>query len=299
MNTLSRNLAGAPSPNIAVIIPSANHENLATCLAAVQRHEPYLGCITVWSGMHCPFCRSQKISTAESGRYVCTCVNGSKGFGVTRFRQLDMLPSIVMEAPMPFCFAKSVNAGILEAQAISAPEGFLILNDDALLKTPGGFSLLAWAAREHPEYGIIAATTNVVGNENQRPLANSRGLREDPRMVCFVAVYIPKRTIDRLVHFEKMNPDIQQGSPGLLDERLVYYGVDDDDYCLRIRKAGLMVGIHDGCFVDHGSLKSSYLAAPEHQRDFKPNLRIFIEKWGHDNRGLGKDESPWKELWPE
>ena len=105
-------------------------------------------------------------------------------------------------------------------------------------------------------------------------------------MVCFVCVYIPRSTID---------------SVGLLDERFVGYGLDDDDYSLRVRDAGLKIGIFDRCFVDHGSLTSSY-RGPDNNRgkggDYRPNMKLFIEKWGVDNRGLGKDRSPFKELFP-
>lgn len=164
----------------------------------------------------------------------------------------------------PFVFARNVNIGIKAA----GTDDVLILNDDAMLKTPGGFSLLQRAAEEHPEYGIIAATTNVVGNLNQKP--KGVGLREDPRMVCFVAVLVPRRTIDAV---------------GLLDERYVGYGMDDDDYCLRVRNAGLKIGIHDGCFVDHGSLPSTYRGKGGPGGDFRPNLELFKQKWGMDNWG--------------
>jgi hypothetical protein len=141
---------------------------------------------------------------------------------------------------------------------------FVILNDDAILKTPGGFSLLQKAAEAHPEYGVIAATTNIVGNINQQP--RGIGLREDPAMVCFVCVLIPRRTIDKV---------------GLLDERYCLdYGCEDGDYCESVRRAGLKIGIHDGCFVDHGSLRSSFRGDPTAPKAFAQNQRLFNEKWG-------------------
>ena len=85
----------------------------------------------------------------------------------------------------------------------------------------------------------------------------------------------------------------------MLDERFVDYGMDDDDYSLRVRNAGLKIGIFDGCFVDHGSLKSSYRGGPAAGGDFRPNLRRFIEKWGVDNRGKTREQSEWAHLWPE
>jgi len=194
--------------------------------------------------------------------------------------------AIVIRGIKPFVFARNVNIGICEAMNAPVtidvtihdrveiiddprPDGVVLLNDDAILQTPGGFSLLAQSAKDNPEYGIIAAATNNVGNLNQRP--QGIGLREDPRMVCFIAVYIPRTTIEKV---------------GLLDERFVGYGLDDDDYCLRVRRAGLKIGIHDGCYVDHGTLKSSYRGDPTTPADFRPNLELFKEKWGADNHAL-------------
>jgi GT2 family glycosyltransferase len=73
---------------------------------------------------------------------------------------------------------------------------------------------------------------------------------------------------------------------GLLDERFVGYGFDDDDYSLRVRLAGLLVGIHDGCYCDHGSLKSSYRGEPKTAANLVENGRIFRQKWGAGNHDL-------------
>ena len=89
-------------------------------------------------------------------------------------------------------------------------------------------------------------------------------------MVCFVCFLIPRRTIERV---------------GLLYERFVGYGMDDDDYSLRVRHAGLRIAVHDDCFVDHVQLESSYRGAAGAGGDFRPNLELFKRKWGHDNWG--------------
>ena len=161
----------------------------------------------------------------------------------------------------------------------------ILLNDDALLQTPGGFTALQREGEYHPEFGVISSSCNNVGNMNQM---RQRGgmLRHDPRMVCFVSVLIPRRTIDTV---------------GLLDERFVDYGCEDDDYCQRVRNAGLKIGIFDGCFVDHSQLTSTFRGADNgggRGGDFKPNLRRYIEKWGVDNRGVSRENSPWKALFP-
>ena len=173
--------------------------------------------------------------------------------------------AVVVQGDKPFIFSRNVNIGIAAARA----NDVVILNDDAILKTPGGFSILQSEAEEHPEIGIIAATTNNVGNKNQ--LNYGIGLRIDPRMVCFVAVLVPRRTIEKV---------------GFLDEDFTGYGYDDDSYCLRVRRAGLKIGISDSCFVDHSSLKSTFRGDGYPSEAFEHNRRIFEKKYGASNDAL-------------
>lgn len=242
--------------SLSVIIPSKSAANLVPCVEAVRKQESGARIIVINDGLELSW---------EPAR-----VRGDSRL-------------FILEGKKPFCFAANVNIGITEA----APDDVLILNDDALLETPGGFSLLQRAAQENPEYGLIASTCNNVGNRNQWPAKNREypapGLRDEPRMVCFVAVLILRRTIDAV---------------GMLDERFVGYGLDDDDYSVRVRQAGLKIGIHDGCYVDHGSLTSSYRGGPAAGGDYRPNLKLFIEKYGVDNWGKGKSTSQFRELFP-
>jgi GT2 family glycosyltransferase len=220
---------------LTVIVPSKTANNLVPCVKAVQRHE------------HCRI----------------LLVNDGVPEQVIEALDIDAVKGI-----SPFVYARNCNLGIRDALIEQWCEGVVLLNDDAILETPGGFSVMAQACREHPEYGLIGATTKVVGNPNQFP--KGIGLRDEPRMVCFLCVYIPRTTIERV---------------GFLDERYVGYGMDDDDYSFEVRKAGLKIGVHDGCYVDHGSLRSSFRGDPRTPADFQPNLKRFIAKWGHDNFG--------------
>lgn len=215
--------------NLAVVIPSKTAANFKACADAVHANEPNVDVILVDDGV-------EFLDIPAAMRFAH--VPGER----------------------PFIFSRNVNRGI----AAAGDADVIVLNDDALLKTPGGFTLMQQAAEERRDIGIIGATTNLVGNQNQRP--KGIGLREDPRMVCFIAVLIPRRTIDFV---------------GLMDERFTAYGFEDDDYCLRIRRAGLKIGIHDGCYVDHGSLKSTFRGDPRSQSNLlRAGMQIFIEKWG-------------------
>lgn len=218
--------------SFSVVIPSKNATNLEACVRAIQKQEPGVRICVVDDGLN---------PTPE----------------LIAQRTVQFVPG-----ETPFIFARNTNIGIRAA----GQDDVILLNDDALLQTPGGFTALQQVTEGHPDFGLIASTCNNVGNVNQHP--RNIGLREDPRMVCFVCVYIPRRTIEAV---------------GMLDERYTGYGVEDDDYCLRVRNARLKIGIFDGCFVDHASLRSQFRG--HGCGDYRPNLELFKQKWGMDNWG--------------
>jgi GT2 family glycosyltransferase len=217
---------------LSVIIPSRNVSNLMACIEAVRDREPEVRFLVIDDGL---------MLAADFSWSRCVFIRGEK----------------------PFIFSRNVNQGIQSA----GDDDVILLNDDGLLESYAGFTVLQQEAASHPEYGVIAATCNNVGNTNQWP--QEIGLRDEPRMVCFVAVLIPRRTIDLV---------------GMLDERFTAYGYEDDDYCLRVRRAGLRIGIHDGCFVDHSRLQSTFRSAGG--GELVKGAEIFRQKWGADNHAL-------------
>jgi GT2 family glycosyltransferase len=157
----------------------------------------------------------------------------------------------------PFVFARNCNRGISLANS-----DVVLLNDDAILKNKGGFTLLQHECLSNPEYGCIGATTNITGQILQKPLR--KGLREVPH-IAFMCVFIPRSTIDKI---------------GMLDERYCLdYGVEDRDYCEMITRAGMKVGVHDDCYVDHGSLTSSFRGRPMAPGRSDKNRALFIDKF--------------------
>ncbi len=230
-----------------IIIPSKNVDNLQPCLDAIWRNEP---------GLH-----GDRVIVIDDG-----------------LRYRPDVPTYI-DGIRPFIFSRAMNLGIEAA----GRDDVILLNDDALLETPVGFTGLWGAAQNNPQYGVIASTCNNVGNVSQhRQLGWGGAVRDEPRMVCFVCVLIPRSTIDKV---------------GLLDSRFTNYGCDDDDFSFSVRAAGLKLGIWDGCYVDHGSLSSSYRGRGS--GDFRPNLKLFIEKWGCDNWGRPREASPFRELFPQ
>jgi len=219
-----------------VIIPSRNTSNLYPCVRRLWEKDPTAGDVTlIWDG-----------------------TPGAEGM-TAGMR--------VLYGKQPFIYARNCNQGIRAA----GTNDVVLLNDDALLVSHRGLASMQLYAETRRDIGLFGCVTRHAGNSNQWP--HNIGLRIEPRMVCFICVYIPRRTIDLV---------------GELDERYTGYGYEDDDYCVRVRRAGLKIGICDECYVDHGSLKSTYRPdGPWTQCKtdelLSRNHRMFVEKWGSLN----------------
>ena len=221
-----------------VIIPSCNAANLLPCIEAVRRNEPDAPITVVSDGLDRRTVNKYWIERNQ--------------------------PIAVIEGVTPFVYARNINVGIRAARSLwNEPEAFVLLNDDAVLMTPSGFTRVAGLAEEHPEYGVISAATNFVGNHAQ--LIRNEGFREEPNTLCFVCVLVTAQAIEAV---------------GLLDERFTAYGWEDNDFCRRCRLEHLKLGIYDLCFVDHTALFSSFRGDPTASRDIAPGARIYLNKWG-------------------
>lgn len=244
---------------LAVVIPSKTAGNLVPCVAAVRQHEPDARIIVVDDGVD--WLRA----------------------GIAR----DVTNAEVIEGIKPFVFARNANIGIRAA----GDADVVLLNDDALLGSPRGFSLMQQAAAEHPQVGVIGAVTNSTGAREQMPRTNG-GLRIVDH-IAFVCVLIPWRTRERLANAAAIvHGDVKETPEGLtatvthpftggfLDERYVTYGWEDNDYIRQCKTAGLRIAVHDGCYVNHSKLPSTFRGRGA--GDIEPGRRIYQAKWGKE-----------------
>lgn len=225
-----------------IIIPSRNAANLVACVRAIRKAGETARIIVIDDGVNWQYVDTLPGSVADRA-------NMEIWVGIK-----------------PFSFARNVNIGIRAAEQ----NDVILLNDDALLESPQGFSQLQRSAVNNPEYGIIGAVTNVTGQPLQQRLARSQpcfGLRSVGH-IAFVAVLIPRWTLNRI---------------GLLDDRFGSGSYEDRDYCERVTQAGLKVGVHDACYVDHGALTSTFRGAggPGYNREAEG---IYKAKWGIASR---------------
>jgi GT2 family glycosyltransferase len=216
--------------SFSVVILSARAENLVPCVKAVLAAEPDLP--------------PERIVVVD---------DGARKAAEPRLPGVRWVPGV-----KPFVFARNANLGIR-----AAGTDVILLNDDARLIVPRGFTLLAEQLQRCPDIGICsAAVRGVVGNLRQRP-AGQRGIRIEPQQLAFVCVYIPRRVYECI---------------GLLDERFAGYGFDDNDYCARTRAQGWKLGICDSCIVDHQSLRSTYRTRADIHKLFMHNRRLYEAK---------------------
>lgn len=141
-----------------------------------------------------------------------------------------------VDVPKPFVFARAIN---MAAQASWPGDHLLVLNDDTTIASPHWLLMLEQMLQNiPPEYGMISLHIDGgVGNPDQTQEAPIDGVIETDKTVCFVAVLIPN-AVWRTV--------------GPLDERFIGYGMDDNDYCARVKQAGFKLGVTGAVSVKHG-----------------------------------------------
>ncbi len=69
---------------------------------------------------------------------------------------------------------------------------------------------------------------------------------------------------------------------GGIDERYGRWGFEDDDYCIRARRAGWQLRIAKDCFIRHLGSRTSKTANIDYNRLLLDNWEVFKQKWNLD-----------------
>ncbi len=174
-------------------------------------------------------------------------------------------------------FAAANNQGL----KLCSGEFLCLLNNDTYV-TPGWATSLRRFLQTHPDVGVVGPVTNNIGNEariailyddmaqmqvaaRQFTTANL-GRNLDVRVAAFFCAMLPRHVIDTV---------------GLLDEAYGLGFFEDDDYCMRVLRAGLRVTCCDHVFVHH-HLSASFGKIPSKARQdlMARNRALFESKWG-------------------
>ena len=156
------------------------------------------------------------------------------------------------------------------------------MNNDVYV-TEGWISGLLAHFRANPKLGLLGPVTNRCGNESVvyigeyadmeamailacRYTRSRRRLRTQLRVVNFFCTMMPRRVWEEV---------------GELDEAFGIGLFEDDDYAIRVRRAGYEVACAEDVFVHHHH-SASIGALPQAVYDqlFDCNRRYFESKWG-------------------
>lgn len=217
-----------------IVILSKDADNLVACVQAILDNEPDVS--------------AKQIVVVNDGAY-WGCRPALNGLAW-------------VEGIKPFVFSRNANIGL--RKAFEESDAAILLNDDALLKRNRGFTSLYGTALTNPQYGLLASSTNSVGNENQLPQV-SEVIRDEPHMLCFVCVLLPRSV------YEQVGP---------LDEDFTGYGWEDNAYSESVKRAGYKLGVWDTCFVDHSLLRSTFRSNQYPIDGFHHNQMLFEQKYG-------------------
>jgi len=170
----------------------------------------------------------------------------------------------------PFCFARNANIAISRVIALGLP--MLLVNDDTEVLTPRFLDKVS-VLTQGPYTAISCSIVPIqgVGNPIQAYDLNARygDTWEIPNreILCFVSVLFQAGAFERV---------------GLLDERFVGYGYEDNDWCLRAHNLGLPLGITRTLVFRHIGLAGcggTYKRLPKYRDMVIQNITLFNHKW--------------------
>lgn len=211
--------------------------------------------------------------------------NGSRPPELLELRAtLDQLSSsqiTLIELPKNLGFSGGNNVAI-KAALEDRVTHICLLNSDVIV-TPGWLDDLLKVGEP-----IVAPVSNAVGNEQTVPIDYS--CRRDSSDIDTVAKFAGRWRAafrDR-VHYSEclgffcclFDARVFE-NVGLLDEQFFPGGFEDNDYCMRILRAGLRMAVARHVFLHHyGSASFARLPMPDRLKSIRDNLGRFERKYG-------------------
>lgn len=203
--------------------------------------------------------------------------NGSTD-GVSEY--FDSVPgAVVVHSDKNLGFPGGVNLGLAHAEG-----HVLLLNSDTIAPRQW-LTRLVTALDSAPRIGLVGPMSNYVSGPQLITGPALESLEQINGFAETLAREKPGQRIDtdRVVGFCMLIRDAAFQAVGRFDESFGIGNFEDDDYCLRVRKAGFRVCIAQDCFVFHFGSRT-FSAMGFDNESFRAlierNEAAFNQKWG-------------------
>jgi GT2 family glycosyltransferase len=241
-----------PKPRVSIVIPVHDQlECTKLCLESLDRFAP-----------------------AESGVEIVVVDNGSR----------DGTAEMLATCPRLRVVTNASNRGFPAAanQGIEAARGdvILFLNNDTVV-TEGFVERLERALAESSDTGLVGPLTNRIRGIQQDPGATYSTLDEMHAYAASVAAKNAGRTLEvaQIMGFCMAVRRRVLDRIGGFDERFGVGNYDDDDLCLRARRAGFRIRVALDAFVHHFGSRTFAAVVNDYDALLERNRKLFEEKW--------------------
>lgn len=187
---------------------------------------------------------------------------------------------------------KGYAGGNNDGMRLAQGEYVVLLNNDTLVP-PGWLNRLLSLLKSNENVGLAGPVTNSAGNEQRIEIP---GLNES-NFEALAAPYLARQkgqwfTTERLGFYCVAIKRAVMERVGFLDERFGLGMFEDDDYCIRVRKAGFALAVIEDCFVYHkGSVSFGKLSVNTYRELFERNRTLFTKlhgvQWSFSDIALG------------
>lgn len=171
-------------------------------------------------------------------------------------------------------FAGGCNQGIKEATG----EYIIFLNNDTIV-TPDWIKKLIKPLGDE-SVGLVGPLTNFMWNHQEVDISY-RSVDSMLKKAVGITSKVRAREADDIAFFCVAARKELIEKIGGLDERFGVGMFEDDDYCLRVKKAGLKIVVAEDVFVHHfGQISLFSLGNDKYKEIFEENKKKFEKKWG-------------------